>query len=62
MNPSNNFSLQMQDDGAYKVCLNQDGFQACTYVSSMHLVYDKQPQLKAVVAKLAADAYKQDAS
>lgn len=44
------------DDG-YSVCYDQDGIKVCAWVSSIHLVQDKEPQLKRAVEKIARMAY-----
>ena len=41
----------------YEVCLEEDGFTECTYVSSLHLVDDKKMQLKAAVRRRALNAF-----
>lgn len=45
------------DDDCYRVCLTEDGITNCAVVSSMHLVSDKQRQLKEANARDAAAAY-----
>jgi len=39
-----------------KVCLTEDGFTSCCYVTSHHLVPDKEPQLRAANLRAAAAA------
>jgi len=46
-------------DGQIKVCLTEDGFTACTYVSSMHLVDEKEAQLRNNIKAQAARIYEQ---
>lgn len=38
-------------DGCVRVCLEVDGFTACTTVSSHHLVEDKFAQLQAAIER-----------
>lgn len=38
-------------DGCVRVCLEVDGFTACTTVSSYHLVEDKFAQLQAAIER-----------
>ena len=40
-----------------RVTLRQDGFEANAYVSSMHLIDDKTPQLRRVIQKQAQEAF-----
>ena len=47
----------LRPDHMYEVCLEQDGFTECTYVSSLHLVDDKNPQLKAAIRRRALNAF-----
>lgn len=51
--------LQQLDDGAMRVCLTEAGITKCCVVSSMHLVYDKEMQLRAAIQAEAARAYEQ---
>ena len=39
-----------------KVCLTEDGFTSCCYVTSHHLVPDKEPQLRAANLRAALAA------
>ncbi|MFM1900290.1 MULTISPECIES: hypothetical protein [unclassified Synechococcus] len=48
---------QQLDDGAIRVCLRQDGIEACTVVSSFHLVEDKRRQLELSIQRKAAAAF-----
>lgn len=43
--------LKTLDDGQIKVCLTEDQVTACCYVSSMHLVDEKEEQLKASIKR-----------
>ena len=47
----------LRSDHMYEVCLDEDGFTECTYVSSLHLVDDKNPQLKAAIRRRALNAF-----
>lgn len=38
------------------VCLTEDGFTSCCFVSSQHLAYEKERQLRAANLRLAAAA------
>ena len=40
-----------------RITLRQDGFEANAYVSSMHLIDDKIPQLRRVIQKQAQEAF-----
>jgi hypothetical protein len=40
-----------------QVCLTEDGFTSCCYVTSHHLVPDKEPQLRAANNRAAAAAF-----
>jgi hypothetical protein len=39
-----------------QVCLTEDGFTSCCYVTSHHLVPDKEPQLRAANLRAATAA------
>lgn len=41
-------------DGQVRVCLTEDDITACTYVSSMHLVDEKEGQLRASIERQRA--------
>jgi hypothetical protein len=50
--------LRSTGDGhMYEVCLTEDGITECAYVSSMHLVDDKERQLKAAIKRRALNAF-----
>ena len=50
--------LRAVDDGhMYEVCLTEDGFTECCYVSSMHLVDDKEHQLRAAIRRRSFEAF-----
>ena len=46
-------------DGTVRMCLEQDGITACTYVSSHHLVEDKGGYLRESIRRQAERAYEQ---
>ena len=46
-----NFDLTTLEDGQIKVCLTEDQVTACCYVSSMHLVDEKEKQLRAAIKR-----------
>jgi hypothetical protein len=45
------------EDDCLKVCLTEDGITKCTFVSSMHLVQDKEKGLRAAIKRAAAKAF-----
>jgi hypothetical protein len=45
------------EDDMLKVCLEEDGFKACCFVSSQHLVADKEKQLRVAILRQAQHAY-----
>lgn len=45
------------EDDCLKVCLTQDGIEACCFVSSYHLVAGKEKQLQAAIKRAAAKAF-----
>jgi hypothetical protein len=47
----------LRSDHMYEVCLEEDGFTECCYVSSLHLVKDKSQQLKDAVRRRALNAF-----
>ena len=50
--------LRSVDDGSYyEVCLTEDGLTECCYVSSMHLVDEKEHQLRASIRRRAFNAF-----
>ena len=50
--------LRSVDDGhMYEVCLEEDGFRECCYVSSMHLVDEKEHQLRACIRRKAFNTF-----
>lgn len=50
-------TIQTLPDGSIRVCVTEDGFgPVCCIVSSMHLVYQKVPQLRATLAMQAKHA------
>ena len=44
------------DHDLYRVCLERDGIQACTLVSSMHLVEEKRRQLEQAILDTSKQA------
>jgi len=46
----------------YEVCLEEDGIRECCYVSSMHLVYEKEGQLRAAIKRKAYQALIEEAA
>lgn len=55
--------LRSTDDGhMYEVCLEEDGITECTFVSSMHLVEDKERQLREAIKRRALNAFVEQAS
>jgi hypothetical protein len=46
----------------YEVCLEEDGITECTFVSSMHLVEDKERQLREAIKRRAFNAFVEHAS
>ncbi len=50
-------TMETLPDGCIRVCVSEDGFEpVCCIVSSMHLVYQKVPQLRARLAMQARHA------
>ena len=45
-----------------EVCLEEDGIRMCTIVSSMHLVYEKEPQLREAIKREAYRAFIEEKS
>ena len=45
------------DHDLYRVCLERDGIQACTLVSSMHLVEEKRRQLERAILDTSKQAF-----
>ena len=43
--------LKQLDDGAIHVCMEDQGFKECCFVSSHHLVAAKEAQLKAAITR-----------
>ena len=53
--------LRSVDDGhMYEVCLEEDGFTECCYVASMHLVSEKELQLRAAIRRRAFNSFIED--
>lgn len=50
-------NTEYSDDGqTIKVCLTEHGLTACCYVTSEHLVAQKEKHLRAAIARMAWDA------
>jgi hypothetical protein len=49
--------IETLKDGSVRCTLTIDGITATTIVSSMHLVQEKEPQLRRSIAKQAAEAF-----
>ena len=50
--------LRTVDGGhMYEVCLEEDGIRECCYVSSMHLVDEKERQLRAAIRRRAFNTF-----
>ena len=47
----------IDNDTMYEVCLEEDGFRECCYVSSMHLVDEKEPQLRDAIRRRAFNSF-----
>jgi len=47
----------VDNDTMYEVCLEEDGFRECCFVSSMHLVDEKEPQLRAAIRRRAFNTF-----
>ena len=47
----------VDNDTMYEVCLEEDGFRECCYVSSMHLVDEKEPQLREAIRRRAFNTF-----
>ena len=55
--------LRNTEDGhMYEVCLEEDGIRECTFVSSMHLVEDKERQLRAAIKRRAFNSFIESSS
>ena len=48
--------IQHLDDDCYRVCLTEDGFTNCCYVTSHHLTEEKAGQLRAANLREASSA------
>jgi ATP-dependent phosphoenolpyruvate carboxykinase len=53
MSSGNELEITVLEDSCYRVCLTEDGFTECCYVSSMHLTAEKEPQLRTAIRKKA---------
>ena len=45
------------DNQMIEVCLEENGFRSCTFVSSMHLTYEKEAMLREANLKKALAAF-----
>jgi len=45
------------EDDCLKVCLTENGMTKCTFVSSFHLVQDKERHLRNAINRAAAKAF-----
>lgn len=53
--------LRTVDDGLmYEVCLEEDGFTECCYVASMHLVNEKEAQLRSAIRRRSFNSFIED--
>ena len=53
-------TMEEQPAGGYKVCLKENGIEACAYVDSMHCAYSKERYLRDAIARQAAKAFESD--
>ena len=49
-------TIEQLPDGCYRVCLKEDGIEACTSCSSAHLIDDKIAQLRRIINRIAVEA------
>lgn len=47
----------VDNDTMYEVCLEEDGFRECCFVSSMHLVDEKEGQLREAIRRRAFNTF-----
>ena len=47
----------LRPDQMYQVCLTEDNFTECTFVSSHHLAQEKSVQLRAAIRRRALNAF-----
>ena len=47
----------VDNDTMYEVCLEEDGFRECCFVSSMHLVDEKESQLRDAIRRRAFNSF-----
>ena len=52
----------VDNDTMYEVCLEENGFRECCYVSSMHLIEPKEQYLRAAIKRRALNAFIEEAS
>ncbi len=48
--------VTVTSDDCFKVCLTEDGFTKCCFVSSWHLTQDKEKGLRAAISRAAVKA------
>ena len=47
----------VDNDTMYEVCLEEDGIRECCFVSSMHLVDEKEGQLRSAIRRRAFNSF-----
>ena len=47
----------VDNDTMYEVCLEENGIRECCFVSSMHLVAEKEIQLRQAIQRKALNAF-----
>ena len=47
----------VDNDTMYEVCLEENGIRECCFVSSMHLVAEKEIQLRQAIQRKALSAF-----
>ena len=47
----------VNNDSAYEICVEEDGFRECTLVSSMHMAAEEQQRLRANIRRRAFNAF-----
>ena len=55
-------TTEQLDDGSVRCHMTIDGISAVTTVSSMHLVPDKERQLRAAINRAAQEAFRKDST
>lgn len=54
--------LRSTADDMYEVCLEEDGIRACCFVSSMHLVHEKEKQLRDSIKRQTLNSFIENAA